>query len=181
MRNGFTFKNIHSSKFNICFSTDSRTLMPQLRRNTLTIGGRSGTYDYSHSVYEERTESLTCYFIKRDFPSTNEQSRQIAQWLSGTGPLIFDDEPNVMYTATVVNAPSLKRRAQYGEFEVQFVYNPPFGEDLTNQQSTHIGSVLPLNIIVESGGTVDTTCRVRLIARTDISSLTIAAKAETNV
>ena len=85
-----------------------------------------------------------------------------------------------MYTATEVNAPSLKRRLQYGEFEVQFVYNPPFGEDLINHQATHLGAVLPLTIMVESNGTVDTPCRIRFIAKSDISSLTISAKAETN-
>lgn len=155
--------------------------MPQLRRKVLTIGGRSGSYDYSDPVYEERIESLTCYFIKRGFDTTNEQSREIAKWLSGTGPLIFDDEPDVMYTATVINAPNLKRRVQYGEFEVQFVYNPPFGEDLINHQATYVGSVLPLNIVVSCDGTVDTPCRVRLIAKTNITSLTIAARAETNI
>ena len=180
MTNGFTFKNIHSSAFNITFRTDSRILIPQVRSNVLTIGGRSGTYDYSDGVYEERRESLTCYFTRRAFPTTTEQSRQIAKWLSGTGALIFDDEPDVMYTATVVNAPSLKRRLQYGEFEVQFVYNPPFGEDLINHQATHLGAVLPLTVMVESNGTVETPCRIRFIAKSDISSLTISAKAETN-
>ena len=154
--------------------------MPQLRRNTLTIGGRSGTYDDSEAVYDERTESIHCYFAKRAFPTTGEQARQIARWLSGTGALIFDDEPGIMYTATVTNAPALRRRVQYGEFEVQFTYNPPFGEDLIHHQDTNLSANLPLERRIDSNGTVDTPCLIRIIARSNITGITITAKAETN-
>ncbi len=177
--NGFTFKNIHSSKYGITFSNDSRALMPQIRRSTIELAGKSGSYDLGSKVYDERSESFHCYFYKRGFAGSAEQAREIAFWLSGTGPLIFDDEPDKVYTATVVNAPSLKRRVLYGEFDLEFRFNPPFALSKKYRQVSEENQTLPTKLTVKSEGTFETPCIIRVVAKAQINKLTISAIAET--
>ncbi len=176
--NGFTFKNRHSSEFGITFSNDNRVLMPQIRRNTINLKGRSGCYDFGSNVYEERTESFHCYFYRRGFDESAEQARQIAFWLSGTGPLIFDDEPNKVYNATVVNAPSLKRRVLYGEFNLDFKFNPPFALSKKYKQVHIENKSLPAKLTANNEGTFKTPCIIRIVAKEQINNITISAIAE---
>lgn len=123
---GFTFKGIHSSAYNLYYKTDSRELMPTARRSTVTIPQRSGAHVQQYGDYEEREESFTCSFIKNSAMTIPATARKIAAWLSGTGKLVFDDEPDVYYMATILDAPAFNRQRQIGEFQITFVSNPPF-------------------------------------------------------
>ena len=91
---GFSFKGVHSSKFGIYTQDQSRTLLPPKREGKITIPGRSGYYDDVGAVYNERAESVLCSFVCPEGKTVPEVCREIAYWLSGSGRLIFDREPD---------------------------------------------------------------------------------------
>ena len=96
---GFSFKGVHSSKFGIYTQDQSRTLLPPKREGKITIPGRSGYYDDVGAVYNERAESVLCSFVCPEGKTVPEVCREIAYWLSGSGRLIFDREPDKYYLA----------------------------------------------------------------------------------
>ena len=123
---GFTFKGIHSSHYGIVYKPESRVLMPTARRNTVVVPGRSGVYSQTDGDYDERIESFVCGFVKRGATLSATTARQIAGWLSGTGKLVFDEEPDLYYLATIIDAPPLSLHRNYAEFTITYTANPPF-------------------------------------------------------
>ena len=123
---GFTFKGIHSSHYGIVYKPESRVLMPTARRNTVVVPGRSGVYSQTDGDYDERIESFVCGFVKRGATLSATTARQIAGWLSGTGKLVFDEEPHLFYLATIIDAPPLSLHRNYAEFTITYTANPPF-------------------------------------------------------
>lgn len=124
---GFTFRGIHSSKFGICTQDQSRVLIPPRREGRVTIPGRSGYYDgILNTVYDERVEEVVCGFVKPAGMTIPEACREIAYWLSGTGRLVYDKEPDKSYTATLSGAPPMEQHLHYGRFTLTWSCNPPF-------------------------------------------------------
>lgn len=99
---GFSFKGVHSSKFGIYTQDQSRTLLPPKREGKITIPGRSGYYDDVGAVYNERAESVLCSFVCPEGKTVPEVCREIAYWLSGSGRLIFDREPDQVLSRQIV-------------------------------------------------------------------------------
>lgn len=126
MSSGFAFKGVHSSRFGIVYRPESRMLMPTARRNVIAVPGRSGVYTQTYGDYDERVESFVCGFIKRGTTLPATTARQIAGWLSGTGKLVFDEEPDLYYLATIIDAPPLSLHRNYAEFTITYTANPPF-------------------------------------------------------
>jgi len=124
---GFTFRGIHSSRFGICTQDQSRALIPPRREGRLTIPGRSGYYDgILSTVYDERVEEILCGFVKPKDMTIPEACREIAYWLSGTGRLIYDKEPDKAYQARLSGAPPMEQHLHYGQFTLTWSCNPPF-------------------------------------------------------
>ena len=100
----FSFKGIHASKFNIA-AESIRPLAPDLRRNDYMILSRHGTIEHAGTpgtstlgTYANRQIAVDIVFVNTGF------SREIAEWLNGKGRLIFDDEPDKYYDATIYTA-----------------------------------------------------------------------------
>ncbi len=51
---------------------------------------------------------------------------EIAYWLSGSGRLIFDREPDKYYLARLSGGPPMSQHLKYGEFTITWSYNLPF-------------------------------------------------------
>lgn len=99
---GFTFRNIHSSTLNVIARNIDRTVVPRRRKNKFVIPGRHGTIDYGEGEYEERQIIVELgVFENTNLEDFRENIRDIAKWLSGSGLLIFDDEPDKAYQASV--------------------------------------------------------------------------------
>jgi phage-related protein len=126
MSSGFAFKGVHSSRFGIVYRPESRMLMPTARRNVIAVPGRSGVYTQTYGDYDERVESFACGFVRRGTTLPATTARQIAGWLSGTGKLVFDEEPHLFYMATIIDAPPLSLHRNYAEFTITYTANPPF-------------------------------------------------------
>lgn len=169
---GFSFKGVHSSKFGIYTQDQSRTLLPPKREGKITIPGRSGYYDDVGAVYDERAESVLCSFVCPEGKTVPEVCREIAYWLSGSGRLIYDKEPDKYYTARLSGGPPMSQHLKYGEFTITWSYNPPlaFGKTIT-QQITNGENVIAYQ------GTAETPCVIvlRNTSETDVVNVSITA------
>lgn len=154
---GFSFRGVHSSKFGIYTVDQSRTILPPRREGKVVIPGRSGYYDEVGSVYDERVESILCSFVCPEGKTVPEVCREIAYWLSGTGRLIFDKEPDKYYLARVSGGPPMAQHLKYGEFTLTWSYNPPFAHGETITQQIADGE----NVIAYKG-TAETPCVIVL-------------------
>ena len=169
---GFSFKGVHSSKFGIYTQDQSRTLLPPKREGKITIPGRSGYYDDVGAVYNERAESVLCSFVCPEGKTVPEVCREIAYWLSGSGRLIFDREPDKYYLARLSGGPPMSQHLKYGEFTITWSYNPPsaFGKTITEPLKNGEN-------VIDYRGTAEAPCVIvlRNTSETDISNVTITA------
>lgn len=170
---GFSFRGVHSSKFGIYTKDQSRVLLPPRREGKIIIPGRSGYYDaVKKSTYDERLESILCSFVKPEEKTVPEVCREIAYWLSGTGRLIFDNEPDKYYTAKISGGPPMAQHLKYGEFTLTWSYNPPFafGETITQQIANGEN-------VIDYQGTAETPCVIVLknASASDIVNVSITA------
>lgn len=176
---GFTFKGRHSKDFNVGFKSVDRTAIPERRKKEFTILGRSGTLELESTEYEKRviTGTIGVMYIDQ-FEELRLKIRDLAGWLSGSGPLIFDDEPDKAYDASVYNAVGIDQLALQprGTLDIEFECQP-------------FAVSKGLNRILKSGGQSTTvqikslgnvkTCGTFIIKNTgnsDITSLRITRK-----
>lgn len=140
IRTGFTYRNRHSSEFNIVCDPESRVLLPEKRRERITIPGRDGSYVFSRGNFEERREQFTCYYLPDGNRTTAQVAREIAAWLAEDGELSFDSEPDKFYMASFRGDAPMQQHLRYGEFELEFTYNPPFALSALKTIPIHTGS-----------------------------------------
>lgn len=169
---GFTFRGVHSSKFGIVTKDQGRILIPPRREGKITIPGRSGYYDEIGAVYDERQESIICAFTRPEGRTIPELCREIAYWLSGTGRLVYDKEPDKYYTARIVGGPPVAQHLLYGEFTLTWSYNPPFAFGRTVTLPIQNGENR-----IDYQGTAETPCVIvlRNMSETDVTTISITA------
>ena len=107
---GFTFRGHHSSEFGIGCRSINRQLAPERTKNEFEIPGRHGTIDFGGSVYKKRFFELELGLVHNDdWHNLRQKSHAIGEWLSKRGLLIFDDDPDIEYDATVYTAVNLEQ------------------------------------------------------------------------
>jgi|GEM_PF-700498 len=185
---GFTFRNTHSDSLNVIAKNVDRSLIPSLRKNEFTIPGRHGTVDYELNTYDKRMIRVEIgAFDNEDDNSLRLNARQIAKWLSGKGMLIFDDEPDKAYVASIYSSVGLQsyNEEDYiadplpaGIMQVMFECQP-FAESLqynqVNQNITQNAVSIPINI----DGTAEAPCIITIKNNglNTINNITITRKA----
>jgi predicted phage tail component-like protein len=176
----FYFNNVSSNDMGVYWLSADRTLLPGKRVIRYEIPGRDGYYEAPNHTYDNRIISGTISFLGagRDFPSLRAKARDVARWLSGSGNLVFSDEPDKYYRAKVITAIPLEQLARIGNCFVSFDCQPfAEGVDLNEQESTD--KTLPHTEVVTVAGTQDTPCIIYVTAKTNITSLTIGRKVNT--
>lgn len=107
MRNGFTFKNCHSSGFNVTVKTKSRPIRPEQKTYTTDIPCRDGIYDFSAAneygrvFYNDRIFAVTIYVSDENLEEMQFKLSELSRWLCGSGDLIFDDIPLIVWKGRV--------------------------------------------------------------------------------
>lgn len=107
MRNGFKFKDVHSSLFGISVKTKSRPIRPAVRTFFTEVPYRDGEYDFSsanpygHEFYSSRTFSVSIGVCAENLTALQRKLTQLSKWLCGKGELIFDDIPLAVWIASV--------------------------------------------------------------------------------
>lgn len=138
---GFKFGDYHSSQFGLIrVSNGSRYneyLLPTLKNTTTDVPGMEGTLYF-------RTQKTTRSFqVDMAFDSlTEEDIRDIREWLTGAHSLIFDERPYIQYMCMLNSAPQLKyltfeengERIYKGELSVNFVSYLPYGYSIDGKK-----------------------------------------------
>lgn len=135
---GFTFRNIHSSTFNITALSEGKTYKKPLFANfeddINTVNGMNGIY-YNGTNYKVKTRLVHCYIDKID----ENDWRDIQEWLSPTniGKLTFDEAPYKYYFAKVTEIPEFDYRPnRYGLYSgyitIAFTAFQPFAYSYHN-------------------------------------------------
>lgn len=173
MTGGFTFRGVHSSRYGVHMQAQGRTLLPPRREGSIVIPGESGCYDgVGGRVYDTRSETFQCGFAKPAGMSVPEVCRELAYWLSGTGRLVLDKEPDKYYLARLSGAPPMEQHLHYGAFTLTWVYNPPFAFGRTVTLPVRDGANAP-----QYQGTAETPCLLvlRNTSGRTIQNITITA------
>lgn len=173
MRMGFTFNNKHSADMGVVFKSVDRTLLPAKRVTQYTIPGKSGTYDIEDG-YENREIVCTVAFVGENnlYQGVRTRARTVAEWLSGEGLLVFDDEPEKAYSAKVVGGVSIEQIAITGHCEVAFLCSP-FAESLSYNQQAVSSVSLPHTETINVSGSQETDGLIYITARGNIQTLTV--------
>lgn len=107
-------------------SVEARPNIPGKRRKvTYTeVGGKDELVSYVKGAYENVTITVKCaYKIEKE--SWNRKRRRLEQWLSGTGELIFSDDPEVFWKVKEIQISEIKRiLKKYGHFDIKFICSP---------------------------------------------------------
>ena len=173
---GFSFDGTHSSDMGLFVRSVDRTLLPAKRVVQYVIPGKSGTYDVDNG-YEKRPIVCEIGFVgvNRNRADLRIKARQVAHWLSGCGPLVFDDEPDKGYTAEVISAVSIEEVAATGKASVTFSCQP-FAESL--QYSLESSGIVQIpknmNVMVSGSHTCDPLIYIK--ANGNISGIRISRK-----
>lgn len=169
-----TFNGITSKEMGVYWKSADRTLLPAKRVVRYEIPGKDGYYESQSDTYDNRAISGVISFMgaERDFPTLRAKARNVAQWLSGSGQLVFSDEPGLAYQAKVISGVPLEQLARAGSCSVTFDCQP-FAQSTNYNQSTNLDSVLPATIEIKTNGTQKAPCIIRVVAKTNINNLAI--------
>lgn len=132
---GIRFKGKHSKDFKVYIKTKNLPLIAQKRVSEEVVLGRDGSYKFEGG-YADKSITLNCILLENDLILKRQKAREVAQWLSGEGELIFDYEPDKFYKAKVVN--QIDNSIQYSadEFTVTFNVYPIAHSTYINEQVT---------------------------------------------
>ena len=138
---GFKFGDYHSSQFGLIrVSNGSRYneyLLPTLKNTTTDVSGMEGT------LYFGTQKTTRSFQVDMAFDSlTEEDIRDIREWLTGAHSLIFDERPYIQYMCILNSAPQLKyltfeenrERIYKGELSVNFVSYLPYGYSIDGKK-----------------------------------------------
>jgi len=119
----FEFKGVISSSLNVVVSEYPPITRARRRVETVTVHGRSGelTLATGPASYDSMVREINCY--ARPGADLNE----IADWLTGSGTLIFGNEPDFAYEAQAIEELSIERimrGRQHKAFTVPFLCQP---------------------------------------------------------
>ena len=119
----FEFKGVISPSLNVVVSEYPPIIRARRRVETVTVPGRSGelTLAPGPASYDSMVREIKCY--ARPGADLNE----IADWLTGSGTLIFGNEPDFAYEAQAIEELSVERimrGRQHKAFTVPFLCQP---------------------------------------------------------
>lgn len=139
---GFSFCDIHSSKFNIFAISDGSSytmpLFANFQDSTETVDGFDGVY-YFGTHFTSKPRVIHCFVQNAD----ENILRSIQHWLrpNRMGKLTFDEAPYKYYIAKVTSTPSFSYYPQSdgvgghlysGFFDVEFTAFDPFASSYVN-------------------------------------------------
>lgn len=127
---GFTFNGIHSRRDMglIYAEKDGHIAIPEIKRNSYSIAGMSGTLLLSGEVWQTFTLEGTLYPANEPATQADAQDllRSISTWLTaGRKRLIFDYEPAIYYMAELSAASKWSLKNWFGgELQIKWTAQP---------------------------------------------------------
>lgn len=174
MLNYFIWKGINSMAFDLMCNIPPRVI-PQLNSKKITIPGRSGFVNYSDNSFNYISKPIECRILD------DSKIDSLIPWLMGTDKVIFSDERDKYYKATINRAVPIEYMiADYRGFSLVFDCQP-FKYSVNHKQhkveivkSPHTmfgqGNIDSEPIIkVHGSGTIYLTINSKLITLTNVS------------
>ena len=159
MRKGFSFKGIHSNSMGVSVKTRSRPILPETKRVTFEPSVGDGTLDLSaynsrgRVLYSERQFDIDVHAAAGSVTELQYKLTRLASWLSGSGELIFDDLPAVIWKASrsalIDYAP--ERAGKQAILSVSFFAEPFSYAPFTAFGGIPIGTRIPIGARVPIG------------------------------
>lgn len=118
--NYFIFKGIDSRQFgNLIVNELPSIIKAAPKVDKYEVDGRSGSLNVSSGAYSSIVKSVQCTLL--DLSNVDE----VLKWLDGTGEVIFSNQPDKYFKASIVNQISLDRVLyQFRSFIVEFECDP---------------------------------------------------------
>ena len=117
----FRFKDVYSYEHDILVEKQPDIILPKKRITKHIIPGHNGNIYIDNGAYEATTKSIECSIHNID------RLDQIFSWLSGSGNLIFSNEPEKVYEAVILEQIPLQKVGiffNYKRFPLIFEVNP---------------------------------------------------------
>lgn len=109
MQTGFRFRGIHTDELELAVRTKSRPVLPEQKERTQESNSIDGVMDFSaaggqeHPYYHERMFQSELLVTAEDIHDLQQRIGVVAAWLMGSGELIYDDMPYIVWHAKVVS------------------------------------------------------------------------------
>lgn len=125
---GFTFKNVHSSTYGVAQSGE-RPARPPVKQSYIDMPHKNGSVDFTEIYgihYEDSIFIVKLQITAENIIQLKTKVKQAAVWLTGSGTLVFDDEPEQEYSASCYEGlnyvPQIMGR--YAELTINFRVKP---------------------------------------------------------
>ena len=102
MSDFFIFKNIDSRDIGIIINKLPSITKPEKQIEKIEIEGRDGFLTVDYGAYQGTVKSVECTLNSGNIG-------QICSWLNGNGELIFSNEEDKIYKATIINQISFEK------------------------------------------------------------------------
>lgn len=107
---GFSFNGVHIKELGLGMQSVDRNLLPSRKHSKYNVLGIDGEIIHDFKTYHNKEISVTLYILPNtNFKEFREKVHQVADFLSGKGKLIFDDEPEKVYDAVILDNISLRQ------------------------------------------------------------------------
>jgi predicted phage tail component-like protein len=160
-----------SRDMNIFINKIERPLLPPITQQALTVGTKAGAY-LLQSKMEPRTIRVTITLMSATTERNLREDFRYLAWLlykdQGEGNLIFSDEPDVFYKATLTGESNFSTLAAMGEGTLEFIIADPFGYAVQGKTYTTTNRKIVVN-----EGTAQTWPLIRVRPSVDITRINI--------
>lgn len=163
MKYGFSFKGIHTKEFaGLTVKTASRPIKPEMRDAMFTAPFADGAQStaknnpYGREFYEGRQFTVNMFLTADNSVKLNKKLAKISSWLTGSGELIFDDTPLIVWDARAAGSVDYapERAGRKAVLSVSFEVQP-FGRLLWSagdgseigQDNVYLGDNLPIGAL----------------------------------
>ena len=111
----FIFNGIDSRLMGVIVTAMPPTVRAAERVDTYTVAGRSGSLHEKDGAFDNYTKTMECAIRDR------KKIDEIAQWLTGSGEIIFSSEPDKVYRVNIINTISISQMLRtFQKFMVTF-------------------------------------------------------------
>ncbi len=145
LKNEFKYGEICSGRFNIYYSAEVHSILPELRQITQEIPGVDGVIDFGMDSYSVRLISVPLLY-KGSFKQLRADRERIIAWLASNGTykqLVLGREPGRYYLAKIVSQIDFENSSNRQIGTLEFMCNPPWqflsdGTVLTPEQIEYV-------------------------------------------
>ena len=159
MQTGFYYKGIHTSAAGVCVATKSRPILPQIKRIEFETSAGDGMIDLSswnelkRPLYNERIFTINMQITAENLFMLQNKLAAIASWLNGSGELMFDDCPGVIWEASVIDEIGYvpERKGKKAILSVNFNVKPFSAAPFTADKGPRLGDPVMLSYKIPIG------------------------------